>query len=578
MPRRFRSASVCLVLAALAPSFAGTDLHQRTGKYDVILRLPPEGLTARRETPIAIRIEDADGNTVGSDARVHVSIDMPAMPGMPPLDAVARAVAPPDYEIRPVFAHGGEYRMKVMITLRGSAPFPVEFRLKVLDIAGRRHEPDLMFAAMGPGGDRGGLYSSGTSQEPRAAPHNMLSWRLRDWSLMLHGIGFAVCSDQTGPRGRDKFFSPNWIMTMASRHLGPGTLTLRSMLTLEPLTVTGSRYPLLFQTGETAYGVPIINGQHPHDFFMELAAAYQIRLSDRTAINLYGGPRGDPALGPPAFPHRLSASENPIAAISHHMQDSTHISSNVATAGITHGPVTWEVSGFHGREPDEKRWGIEGGAIDSLATRLTLNPSARWSGQFSIGRINNHEATHPLRDTLRTTASISYVRPLARGHWATTLAWGRNNDLEYTQLPGVPALPRFGQPIALARVFRPQHVVSVPTRIPNQIYNSYLAEATLRLRRSNWAWGRVESVDKDSTLLFEEAPLVLLVDERRFARVQLYTAGYGRELRGLGCCLSPALGSQITVFHAPPSLAPVYGANSLGLQVFLRLRLAVPSN
>src|SRR5207249_362343 len=103
--------------------------------------------------------------------------------------------------------------------------------------------------------------------------------------------------------------------------------------------------------------------------------------------------------------------------------------------------------------------------IDSLSTRLTITPATRWSGQFSIGRINHREATHPLRPSLRTTASLTYVRPLAKGHWATSLIWGRNHDLAYTQLPNVPALP-------LGRL-RPLHIVTVPTRIPGQIYNSF---------------------------------------------------------------------------------------------------------
>jgi hypothetical protein len=304
---------------------------------------------------------------------------------------------------------------------------------------------------------------------------------------------------------------------------------------------------------------------------MELAVSYQLRLGDRTALNLYGGPRGEPALGPPAFPHRLSNSENPMAVLAHHLQDSTHIATNVATAGITHGPVTWEVSGFHGREPDEKRWGIEGGAIDSLSTRLTVTPTSRWAAQFSIGRINNREATHPLRDSLRTTASVTYVRPVAGGHWATSLIWGRNRDLSYTALPGFPVLPSLRGDTILS--VRPLHIVSVPTRVPGQIYNSYLAESTIRFRGRNWIWGRAESTDKDSTLLYQEAPLVLLVDEQRFARVQAFTGGYEREFPGWGRWLASGIGAQLTVFHAPASLQPVYGTNPIGVQLFLRLRV-----
>src|SRR5581483_5518261 len=160
-----------------------------------------------------------------------------------------------------------------------------------------------------------------------------ISTLLGGWTLMASGQVFAVYSAETGPRGRDKMFSTNWAMFTGSHRAGPGTLTLRAMLSAEPATITSKRYPLLFAGGETANGVPIINGQHPHDFFMELAASYRVRLGERSSIQLYGGPRGEPALGPAAYPHRASASENPVGVISHHLQDSTHIATNVVTLG-----------------------------------------------------------------------------------------------------------------------------------------------------------------------------------------------------------------------------------------------------
>jgi len=436
-------------------------------------------------------------------------------------------------------------------------------------------------------------YASGTSQMPKAAPMDMLHRSLGNWNLMVHGELFAIESQQTGPRGRDKFFSTNWFMPMLSRRLGPGTLAFRAMLSLEPATITDERYPLIFQTGETANGgIPIISGQHPHDFFMELAASYQIRLGERTILHFYGGPRGEPALGPTAYPHRLSASEDPIATLGHHDQDSTHISNNVATVGLSYGPVTIEASGFHGREPDEHRWGIEGGAIDSFAARLTVAPTARWMAQFSAGRINKRETTHPLRPSFRTTASVMYVRPLAAGHWATTLLWGRNNDLTYTQQPNFAqffaASPQPAEAVAPAGQISPaapllqppflppprNHIVTVPTRIPGQIYNSYLAESTLFFKNKHWIWGRAENVDKDSTLIYEEQLFVLLVDERRYARVQAYTAGYEYELPRYASWLSTGLGGQFTYFGTPDVLKPVYGDHPLGIQVFLRFRLA----
>src|ERR1051325_11211030 len=357
-------------------------------------------------------------------------------------------------------------------------------------------------------------------------------------------------------------------MSAASRELGPGTLTVRSMFSLEPATITDRQYPLLFQEGETAFGVPIVNGQHPHDFLMELSVAYQIRLGERARLNFYGAPRGEPALGPAAYPHRSSASENPIAPLGHHQQDSTHLATDVITAGFTYGPFTWEASGFHGREPDEFRWGVEQGGIDSFSTRGTVAPSSRWTGQFSIGRLNRAEAVHPLRPDLRTTASIMYVRPFAAAHWSTTALWGRNVDLSYTQLPGIPQVPHSIAP----RLTRPGplHVVSVPTRIQPYTYNSYLLESTLLFHRKHWLWGRVENTDRDSLLLFEQTPLLLLIDERRYARVQAYTGGYEYELPHAASWLATGIGGQLTLFHAPPVLAPVFSANPVGVQLFLR--------
>jgi hypothetical protein len=428
---------------------------------------------------------------------------------------------------------------------------------------------------MGPGGGAAsGWYSSGTSQEPREAGMPMASLRRGAWDLMWSGQAFLTYTEQTGLRGKSKIFAPNWMMGMASRKVGPGVLTLRSMLSLEPATITQGRYPLLFATGETAFGIPIVNGQHPHDFLMELAASYQIGFGERTTLTLYGGPRGEPALGPPAYPHRASASENPVAVLGHHIQDSTHVANHVVTAGITHRAVTWEVSAFHGREPGEQRWGLDKGTLDSWSSRLTVTPTSRWSGQISVGRLANREFIHPGRPALRTTASLSYSREFANsgGRWSSMILWGRNHDLPYTQQPS--AAPVFSA-LASRRVIRPQHFVLVPTRIPGQIYNSFLAESTLRIGRRNWVWGRAENADRDTSILYEESLLLLLVDEQRYGRVQAYTAGYERLLSDSARWLRPGIGAQVTFYRAPAELAAVYGNNArpVGVQVFLKVRL-----
>ncbi len=207
------------------------------------------------------------------------------------------------------------------------------------------------------------------------------------WMEMLHGEVNVAEQQQTGPRGRDKLFSVNWAMVMAQRQTAHGQWTFASMLSLEPATITGRYYPELFQQGETAFGKAIVDGQHPHDFFMELAAMYDLKLGERGLASIYAAPVGDPALGPVAFPHRMSAESDPLAPLAHHLQDSTHIAYDVVTGGVTWGPARIEASGFHGREPGENRWTIDGGrgglvvgaddvgswrAIGSRSTRLGI--------------------------------------------------------------------------------------------------------------------------------------------------------------------------------------------------------------
>src|SRR5262249_708845 len=233
--------------------------------------------------------------------------------------------------------------------------------------------------------------TSGTSAEPNSTPMPMLMTMKGKWMLMFHGEAFVNVLQQSGPRGSDKVFSTNWFMPMAQRQVGPGTLTTRVMLSFEPGTVTNRYYPELFQQGETAFGKPIVDGQHPHDFIMELAALCDLRLGDKGLLSFYFAPMGDPAMGPTAYPHRASASENPIAPLGHHLQDSTHIADDVITTGLTYKFVRVEASGFHGREPDEFRWDIDSGKIDSWSIRGTINPAQNWSAQYSFAHLTSPE-------------------------------------------------------------------------------------------------------------------------------------------------------------------------------------------
>ena len=378
--------------------------------------------------------------------------------------------------------------------------------------------------------------TSGTDAEPDSTPLEMLMTTKGSWWFMFHGEAFLNDSQQSGPRGGDKLFSTNWFMPMAQRKFGEGTLTLRTMLSLEPATISQRRYPELFQQGETAFGLPIVDGQHPHNFFMELAALYDYKLGENTMLSFYAAPMGDPAIGPIAYPHRESASEDPIAPLGHHLQDSTHIANDVITAGFTHCFLRLEASGFHGREPDERRWIIESGKIDSWAARLTLNPGQDWSFQYSISDLHSPEALAPNEDVRRMTSSLMYNRQLGKGNWASMVLWGRNQSLA-----------------------------------DGNVGNSYLFESTLQFLARNHVWTRIENVDRTNELLVGENPLPPGFVERYFTRVQAYTAGYDRDL-GRIPHLSTAIGAQLTWYGVPEVLKPVYGSHPVGGVVFLRLR------
>ena len=313
-------------------------------------------------------------------------------------------------------------------------------------------------------------------------------------------------------------------------------LPLRAMFSLEPATITGRRYPLLFQQGETAFGVPIADGQHPHDFFMELAALYDWRLGQEALLSFYFAPVGDPALGPTAYPHRASASENPVGALGHHQEDSTHIADDVATVGVTYKFARIEASGFHGREPDEFRWNIDQGKIDSWSTRLTVQPGQNWSGQYSYGRLTSPEQLFPNENQARTTASIMYNRPFKAGNLASTAVWGRTR--------------------------------SIPD---NGKENSYLLEATVQFLKRNYAWTRMENAGRSNELLIGENPLPPGFVESPLTHVQAYTFGYDREFNFVPH-LASAIGSQFTVYGVGAPLQPIYGTDPIGVNIFIRLR------
>lgn len=384
--------------------------------------------------------------------------------------------------------------------------------------------------------------ASGTDLEPASYSPPMLMRMSGGWMEMLHGDVALVEQQQTGPRGADKFFSVNWLMPMTQRSFKSGTLTFRAMFSLEPATISGRYYPELFQQGETAFGKPIVDGQHPHNFFMEIAAIYDARVGSHTRLSFYAAPVGDPPLGPEAYPHRASIGDNPLAPLGHHMQDSTHIAYDVLTGGVGFGEgargLRIEASGFHGREPAENRWTIYQGAIDSWSARLTVAPQRGWIVQYSLGHLHSPEAVHTDEDILRQTASAAWHRALGRNALNATAIWGRNHTI--------------GTPI-------------------NQ--NSYLIEAALSLpsgqkKIGQTIWMRIENADRTTDLLGANAP----PQETVIGRVQAYTGGYAYRIWG-NRWSAAELGAQLTAYGVPSSLTSLYGQHPFGVAALLNWRI-----
>jgi hypothetical protein len=387
---------------------------------------------------------------------------------------------------------------------------------------------------------------SGTGWQPASVAGPEWMWMRSGWMLMAHGVIFTDYNQQGGPRGEGKAESVNWGMLMEQHQLGEGTILFRQIFSAESVTSPHPGFPELFQTGETYHGEPLVDHQHPHNVFAELSLLYSLPLGKKFSWELYGGPSAEPALGPVTYIHRASASELPLAPLSHHLQDSTHTSFGVVTTGFVMDRVRLEASAFNGHEPNEERWSIQLAALDSWSTRASVAPARNWAAQYSIGRLEHPEALEP-GDQLRQTASVEYNRPFLRddgaaGSWATSLIWGR------------------------------VHKFATDASEADTNLNSYLLESTLNFHRRNYLFSRLELVDKDE--LFPEAAV------HPAYRIGAYTFGGVRDLiqrditQDRGWQLG--LGADVTVYSKPAVLDASYGNYPVSFQIFLRLRPGRP--
>lgn len=376
---------------------------------------------------------------------------------------------------------------------------------------------------------------SGTAWLPDASPMYAIHAQAGAWSLMFHGNAFLQYIDEGGKRGESQLGSVNWLMGMASRPLAGGDLALRAMLSGEPFTVGECGFPQLLQSGESCHGQPLHDRQHPHDLFMELAAKYDRALTRNLAVELYGGPVAEPALGPVAFPHRPSALPYPSAPISHHWLDATHISFGSVTAGLFGRQWKAEASLFNGREPDENRYDFDFAPLDSYSGRLSFLPTQNWALQVSAGHLKEAEPGEhggARVDVNRYTASAIYSRLLGEtGVWAGTLAWGHNVE-------------------------------------EGRGTNALLAESTLDLEK-NVFFGRAEWVQKTG----HDLVLPHEFEEERFGVSQV-TGGYMRQFTPVVGWV-PGIGGRVSVSLVPSELKPFYGERApVGFAVWLNVRPA----
>ena len=382
---------------------------------------------------------------------------------------------------------------------------------------------------------------SGTSWLPDATPIYAFHTSKRGWTLMAHESAFLQFLSETSPRSDSQGGSINWVMGMASRPAGPGRLQLRGMFSVEPWTIRGCGYPDLLASGERCDGESIHDRQHPHDLFMEVAAQYDAPLARGLRWQIYGGPAGEPALGPVAFPHRVSAMPNLLAPISHHWLDATHITFGVLTGGVYGRRWKAEASVFNGREPDEERAGLDLAALDSVSGRVWWLPAPFLAFQVSAGRLSDAEPGdpgEPATSVTRTTASATVHTGVREGSiWATTVAWGRNVE-------------------------------------DGHATNAFLLESTL-VREERDAWfGRFEVVGKTAHDLSLESLEADGDDPFTVAKLQGGYTRYFTPRRGF----VPGVGASVSAGIVPESLRPAYGHRvNAGAAVFLTVRPAAVS-
>jgi len=371
-------------------------------------------------------------------------------------------------------------------------------------------------------------------------PHSHMQMNMPDdtgWQFMQDGILRLMFDDQGSPRGETEFAAPNWWMGMGRKAFGTSALALTGMFSLDPATVGRTGYPEILQVGEALDGAPLVDRQHPHDLFMQLAGSWTMSLTDRTRLTFAGGPVGEPALGPVAFMHRASAAALPLAPLSHHTFDSTHIAFGVATIAVEDGPFTVEASLFNGREPDQNRWDFDFGPLDSVSARLWYRPTREWELQLSTGHLVHPEELDP-GNIERTTASASWFRQNGGDFTAVAFGYGANATAGGTRSAGFVEASRSRGKIVLS--------------------------------------ARAEMLQVETSLLLNRA-IPAVAGEAAKDPVGAITAAFTSEV-GRWHGFEGAIGGALTLNVVPDALRAAYGSHPGAFQIFLQIRPPVGRN
>lgn len=378
---------------------------------------------------------------------------------------------------------------------------------------------------------------SGTSWHPDATPMYGYMKMTKNWNFMFHGSVFLRYNRQDiakkGIRSdslTDRFDVPNWVMVMANRKINRrGLLAFSLMLSADELAMGGNGYPLLFQSGETFNGKLLVDRQHPHDLVSGLSAAYTHMVNKDIDLTAYIGYPGEPAIGPPAFMHRISSINNPDAPLGHHWQDATHITFGVATVGFRYKIVKFEVSNFTGREPNENRYNFDKPDFNSWSYRFSVNPTDNFAAQVSQAFIKSPESLEPEENITRTTASILHSIVLGQTtHLTSAAIWGMNQKWED----------------------RPEH--------------SALIESNLQMNKTA-VYGRFESIQKSEHELnvdINGEDKLFLINALTLGTSYNFLHAFNTNVR---------IGIQASAFLIPSELRGLYGKFPLSAEIYIHV-------